>query len=210
MDTVRATCATAARQRAPGAPAFLSGHNHRRTTTPCQVTDPARGRSSCKDELPFRRNLEEFIAMLVLTKLLHLAAAILWLGGMGFVLLVLRSAASATLAPPQRLPLMAAAMRRFFVLVWVCIVVLLTTGIAMLAAAGPRAAPPGWHAMFGIGLVMFALFAYLYFGPFRRLRRAVAAQDWPAGGAQLRQIASLVVANFVLGWLAIAALRGLS
>jgi uncharacterized membrane protein len=172
--------------------------------------EPCAGPIIAQNEQPFRRNFEEFIAMLVLTKLLHLAAAILWLGGMGFVLLVLRSAASATLAPPQRLPLMAAAMRRFFILVWVCIVVLLTTGIAMLAATGLRGAPPGWHAMFGIGLVMFALFAYLYFAPFRRLRHAVAAQDWPAGGAQLRQIASLVVANFVLGWLAIVALRSLS
>jgi uncharacterized membrane protein len=150
------------------------------------------------------------MAMLALTKFLHLAAAVLWLGGMGFVLLVLRSAAAATLAPPQRLPLMVAAMQRFFVIVWICIVVLLATGVAMLAKAGVWAAPPGWHAMFGIGLVMFALFAILYFVPFRRLQRAVGAQDWPAGGAQIRLIASLVVVNFVLGWLAIVALRALA
>ena len=147
--------------------------------------------------------------MLELTKLLHLAAAILWLGGMGFVLLALRPAATATLAPPQRLPLMAAVMRRFFVVVWICIFVLLITGVAMLAITGLRGAAPGWRAMFGIGLVMFAVFAYLSFVPFRRLRRAVAAQDWPTGGAQIRQIASLVVLNFVLGWLAIFALRSL-
>jgi uncharacterized membrane protein len=148
--------------------------------------------------------------MPVLTKLLHLAAAILWLGGMGFVLLALRHAATATLAPPQRLPLLAAAMQRFFVVVWVCVVVLLATGLAMFAPIGLRGAPPGWHAMLGIGIVMCSLFAFLYGVPFRRLRRAVATQDWPAGGAQIKRIAALVVANFVLGWLAIVALRGLA
>ena len=145
--------------------------------------------------------------MFVLAKLLHLAAAILWLGGMGFMLLALRPAAAASLAPPQRLALMAAAMRRFFVVVWLCIVVLLATGLSLLTLVGMKQAPVGWHAMFGIGLLMFALFAHLYFGPFRRLRRAVAAQDWPAGGAQVKQIASLASANFALGWLAIAAVR---
>jgi uncharacterized membrane protein len=184
-------------------------HNLHRTSTPCRARGFAWRRSSDKNELPFPRTLEEFIAMLVLTKLLHLAAAILWLGGMGFMLFALRPAATAALAPPQRLPLMAAAMRRFFVMVSICIFVLLTTGLAMLATVGLRDASSGWRAMLGIGLVMFVLFAYLYFVPFLRLQRAVAAQDWPTGGAQIRQIAILVVANFVLGWLAIVALRGL-
>ncbi len=145
--------------------------------------------------------------MLDLAKLIHLAAAILWLGGMGFVLVALRPAATATLAPPQRLPLMAATMRRFFAMVWLCIAALLASGLTLLAAGGLQQVPPGWHAMAGIGLVMFGLFAHLYFVPFRRLRRAVAAHDWPAGGAQVKQIAWLVIANFVLGWLAIASLR---
>lgn len=148
--------------------------------------------------------------MLALVKLLHLAAAILWLGGMGFMLLALRPAATATLAPPQRLPLMAAAMRRFFVVVWLCIATLLASGLYMLDAAGMKQAPPGWHAMLGIGLLMCALFAYLYFAPYRRLQRAMAESNWPAGGAQVSQIAPIVMANFALGWMAIGALRLLS
>lgn len=145
--------------------------------------------------------------MLMLAKLLHLAAAILWLGGMGFMLLAMRPAAMATLPPPQRLPLLAAAMQRFFVVVWLCIATLLASGLYLLGAMGMKQAPPGWHAMFGIGLLMCALFAFLYFAPYRRLQRAVAASDWPAGGAQVRQIAPIVIANFALGWLAIGALR---
>ena len=88
---------------------------------------------------------------------------------------------------------------------WASIVVLLLTGLVMLLRVGMKNAPIGWHLMFGIGLVMFALFGHLYFGPFRRLQRAVAAADWPEGGRRVGQIATLASVNLVLGALAIAA-----
>ena len=143
--------------------------------------------------------------MLATFKLLHLAAAIVWLGGIAFMLLALRPVAIAQLAPPTRIPLLAAVLARFFVAVWVAIALLAVTGTAMLMAQGMRQAPIGWHAMLGIGLLMFALFGHMYFGPFRRLKTSVAAADWPASAAQLARIHPLVVTNFVLGWLAIAA-----
>ena len=142
--------------------------------------------------------------MIALMKFLHIAAAIAWLGGVSFMLFALRPAASA-LAPPQRLPLIAGVLQRFFVVVWASIVVLLLTGLVMLLRVGMKNAPIGWHLMFGIGLVMFALFGHLYFGPFRRLQRAVAAADWPEGGRRVGQIATLASVNLVLGALAIAA-----
>lgn len=75
-------------------------------------------------------------------------------------------------------------------------------------AAGRRhekCACRSWHAMLGIGLVMFALFGHLYFGPFRRLKQAVSASNWPEGGRRVGQIATLALVNLVLGVLAIAA-----
>lgn len=138
-------------------------------------------------------------------KLLHVAAAIVWLGGIAFMLLAFRPVAIAQLAPPTRIPLLAAALARFFVAVWIAIAFLAITGAAMLMAVGMRQAPIGWHAMLGIGLLMFALFGHMYFGPFRRLKLSVAAGDWAASAAQLARIHPLVVTNFVLGWLAIAA-----
>jgi len=45
---------------------------------------------------------------------LHFAAVVVWIGGMVFAHFCLRPAALATLQPPQRLPLMAAALGRFF------------------------------------------------------------------------------------------------
>ena len=59
--------------------------------------------------------------------------------------------------------------------------------------------------MLGIGLVMFALFGHLYFVPFRRLKQAVSAADWPESGRRVGQIATLALVNLVLGALAIAA-----
>ncbi len=149
--------------------------------------------------------INERLPMPALMKFLHVLAAIAWLGGISFMLFALRPAATELLAPPQRLPLMTQTMRRFFSLVWVTIVVLLLSGLAMLLGVGMKNAPAGWHAMLGIGLVMFALFGHIYFGPFRRLKQAVSAADWPEGGRRVKQIATLSAVNLVLGVVAIGA-----
>lgn len=143
--------------------------------------------------------------MPALMKFLHLAAAIVWLGGIAFMLFSLRPAAAELLAPPQRLPLIAQVLHRFFTGVWLAVAILLITGLVMLLGVGMKNAPVGWHLMLGIGMLMFALFGHLYFGPFRRLKLAVSASDWPEGGRRVGQIAKLAMANLVLGALAIAA-----
>ena len=143
--------------------------------------------------------------MIALMKFLHLAAAIAWLGGVGFMLAALRPAAAESVAAPQRLALIVQVLRRFFVLVWIAIAVLLVSGLTMLLAVGMKNAPVGWHAMFGLGLLMFALFGHLYFGPFRRLRRAVGIADWTEGDRRYGQIVSLSALHLALGAAAIAA-----
>jgi uncharacterized membrane protein len=141
-----------------------------------------------------------------LIQFIHLVAAIVWMGGMAFMLYAM-SPALALLPPPQRLVLVAGTLRRFFAIVWGAIVALLASGPAMLMHAGPGQAPAGWHLMAGIGLLMMALFAHVHFVPWRRLRRAVDAADWAAAAGPMSQIPRLVAVNFVLGWLAIAAMR---
>jgi uncharacterized membrane protein len=136
---------------------------------------------------------------------LHLAAAIFWMGGMAFVVMALRPVLHEQLAPPQRLPLLAAVLKRFFAVVAASIAVLLATGLAMLLQSGMAKAPPGWHAMLGLGLAMMLVFGHIFFSPYRRLKLAVAAADWPEGGRRAGQIAMLVKINLGLGWLAIAA-----
>jgi len=141
-----------------------------------------------------------------LIKFAHLASAIVWMGGMAFMLYALRPAIG-MLTPPQRLTLVAEVLRRFFFMVRVAIAVLAISGIAMVLHVGMSKAPLGWHLMMGIGLLMFAVFGHLDAGPHRRLQRAVAASDWPTAAAQMKLIPMLATINFVLGWLAIAAMR---
>ena len=119
----------------------------------------------------------------------------------------MRPAAIALLLPPQRLPLLHRVLARFFVLVWIAIAVLLVSGGWMFTTADMKLAPRGWHAMAGIGVLMCVIFAHLYFAPFRRLGRSVAAQDWPASARALAQIHPLVLTNFALGWTAVLAVQ---
>ena len=144
--------------------------------------------------------------MWTLIKLVHLASAIVWMGGMAFMLYALRPAIG-MLTPPQRLTLIAEVLSRFFRIVRVAIVLLFITGLSMLLHAGFRNAPLGWHLMMGIGLVMFALFGHLDAVPHRRLQRAVRESNWPLAADQMKQIPMLATINFVLGWIAIAAMR---
>lgn len=142
--------------------------------------------------------------MYTLFKFLHLVAAIVWLGGMAFMLLALRPSLTVLETPSQRLGLLAPVLRRFFVLVWISVGTLLLSGVYMYGHAASQAAPLGWHLMSGIGVLMALIYAHLYFAPYRRLQRAVSAADWPTAAQAAAQIARLVSVNFILGWLAVA------
>jgi uncharacterized membrane protein len=141
----------------------------------------------------------------IFSKLLHLAAAVVWLGGMTFMLWMLRPVAIAQLQPPLRIALLTGVMERFFKTVWISIAVLAVTGLYTVATVGMKAAPLGWHLMLGLGLLMFAIFGHLFFGPWRKLKQATAAADWPLAGRQLARMHPWVWANCVLGWVAVAA-----
>ena len=136
---------------------------------------------------------------------LHLAGAIFGMGGMAFMVMALRPALHAQQQPPVRLALVVEVLRRFFMMVIVSIALLLGTGVWPLLQVPGAQAPAGWHAMAGLGVVMMLVFGHIFFGPWRRLKAAVARQDWPEGGKRMNQIALLVKVNLALGWAAIAA-----
>ena len=143
-------------------------------------------------------------------KFAHIGAAIVWLGGMTFMLLALRPSLGLVVAPPQRLSLLVAVLSRFFVLVWIAVGTLLLSGFFMYSDAPGQAAPVGWHLMSGIGVLMTLIYAHLYFAPYRRLRLAVSAADWPGAARASSLIARLVMVNFILGWLALAVISFLA
>jgi uncharacterized membrane protein len=135
--------------------------------------------------------------------LVHLAAVIVWLGGMFFAHVCLRPAVAAQLPPPQRLALLAEVLRRFFVAVGIALVLLWGSGLLRYAQVG-AATPWSWHVMAGIATVMTLLFALIVVRFRRRLVVAVAAQDWPAAAAAMKGIGHLVLVNLVLGFTTLA------
>jgi uncharacterized membrane protein len=143
---------------------------------------------------------------------LHVLAIVVWVGGMVFALFFLRPAVAA-LPPAQRVPLMQAVLGRFFAAVLAAAVVTLGTGLWMIGrvakqvvqGGGSFAMPPSWTLMAALGVLMILLFGHVRFVLYKRLRAAVAAQDWPAGGQQLSSIRLWVGANLALGVLVILA-----
>ncbi|HAG78686.1 membrane protein [Stutzerimonas stutzeri] len=137
---------------------------------------------------------------------LHVLAATVWVGGMFFAWMVLRPAAVAVLQAPERLTLWADVFRRFFVWVWVAVLVLPLSGIGMWHMRfGPLESAPRYvHIMAGLYLVMLALFLRIQLLQLPVLKRAVETKRWPDGGAVLGQIRRLVGINLVLGLLVIA------
>jgi uncharacterized membrane protein len=132
--------------------------------------------------------------------LLHILATVVWVGGMFFAHNCLRPVVLAQLDPPQRLRLWNGVFGRFFPWVWLSVVVLIGSGQALVFGMGGMAAVPyPIHVMVGIGYLMSVIFAFIYFAPYPRLRQAVAAENWPAGGQALNLIRKLVMTNLILG-----------
>jgi len=137
---------------------------------------------------------------------LHVLAAMIWVGGMFFAWMVLRPAAVSELQPPERLKLWAEVFRRFFQWVWASVLLLPISGIGLwhMRFDSLAAAPRYVHVMAGLFLVMLALFLRIQMLQLPELKRAIAAQNWPEGGATLGRIRRLVGINLLLGLLVIA------
>lgn len=134
---------------------------------------------------------------MILAKYLHVLGFTVWVGGMFFAYMTLRPVAAAKLEPPQRLTLWDGVFGKFFPWVWLAVALILGSGLYMMAMIGK---PPLYvTAMLVVGLAMMAIFAHVFFAPYKRLKTAVAAQDWKSGGAALGQIRKLIGTNLVLG-----------
>jgi uncharacterized membrane protein len=141
-----------------------------------------------------------------LLKSIHLLAFVVWVGGMFFTLFCLRPAL-AVLEGPARLKLMSEVLGRFFAVVGIAIGLMALTGVAMLFMAMHPASDAGvqvriplaWNLMIGLGIVMMAIYGHLRANLFRKLQRAVQAQDAPAGAAVLAKIRRWVGVNLAIG-----------
>lgn len=131
---------------------------------------------------------------------LHGILATIWVGGMFFAYVVLRPSLS-TLAPPQRIALFAGVFKRFFPWVWMAVLLMPLTGYWLIFGAfgGFATSPIYVHIMHLLGLVMIALFVYLYFVPYRGLVSDVSKEAWPEAGRALNRVRQVVLVNLVIG-----------
>jgi uncharacterized membrane protein len=136
---------------------------------------------------------------------LHVVFAALWVGGMAFAILALRPALS-VLEPPQRLALMGRVHKRFFLIVWHAMPIVLLSGYWLLFGHYGGFRGVGWHVhlMHLTGLIMAGIYLAIFFGPWRQMRQALAAGHLPGAAAANDRIRLLVTGNLLLGLFTLA------
>lgn len=136
---------------------------------------------------------------------LHILGAVVWVGGMFAAYVCLRPAAGG-LDGPQRLTLWRNFFAKFFIWVWVSMLLLLVSGYWMLATTfgGFAGAPLYINLMQTLGLLMVTLFVGLFHGPWLKFKRAVDGKDYSTAGIQLNRIRQIIMINMPLGLLVVA------
>ncbi|WP_423822883.1 CopD family protein [Salinisphaera sp. SPP-AMP-43] len=139
---------------------------------------------------------------------LHALAATIWVGGLFFLIGILRPAASAV-PLGERLPLLSIAVGRFFLWIWIAIITLLITGYAMIGLLGGMAAVPTYiNVMQGLAWVMFLLYGHMFFSPWKRVRAALAAGALADAGRAMNQLRFFAAVSLALGLAVIAIASG--
>jgi uncharacterized membrane protein len=128
----------------------------------------------------------------------HILCAVLWVGGMFFALVVMRPSLAA-LEPAQRIAVHNRVFRKFFLVVWHALALIIISGyvVVWLVYRFDFAHLP-WNinAMQALGWIMTIIFLVIVFGPYRRFR---AAASTARAAAALETIRKLMLANLVLG-----------
>ena len=127
----------------------------------------------------------------------HVLCAVIWVGGMFFAYVVLRPSMS-VLEPIQRIALHTQIYRRFFLVVWHAMPLILLSGFVVLFGFYGGMEFVGWnvHLMMLLGLIMSAVFLLIFFGPYARFRRTT---DRTVAAASIDRIRKLIGINLVLG-----------
>lgn len=139
---------------------------------------------------------------------LHSLAATIWVGGLFFLVGILRPAAS-SVPLGERLPLLSIALGRFFLWIWIAIIVLIVTGYAMISLLGGMAAVPLYiNVMQGLAWVMFLIYGHMFFSPWRRVRAGLNAGAIGDAGRAMNQLRLFATLSLVLGLIVVAVASG--
>ena len=133
----------------------------------------------------------------------HVLCVVIWVGGMFFAY-VGAAAQSRRIEPVQRIALHTQVFRRFFLVIWHAMPLILLSGFTMLFVFDGGAANAAWNinAMMLIGLIMSAVFVLIVFGPYARFRRTT---ERATAAACIDRIRKLIGVNLVLGIITVVA-----
>lgn len=137
---------------------------------------------------------------------IHGLLATIWIGGMFFTYVVLRPTLTA-LDPAQRITLFAGVFKRFFPWVWMAVLLLPLSGYWLILKhfGGFGTSPVYVHIMHLLGLIMIALFIFLYYSPYRTLKACVAKELWAEAGVALNRVRQIVLINLIIGLILVVA-----
>lgn len=132
----------------------------------------------------------------------HLVFAAIWVGGMAYALLVARPALNALEPQARAMQMHLLMLKKFFLIVWHAMPIMLLSGWGMVVLlwGGMKGLPLSINIMQGLAVLMAVVFLYTFFGPYRRLQRAVRATP-----EMLARVRLGITVNLVLGLGAIIA-----
>lgn len=135
----------------------------------------------------------------------HVLGVVIWVGGMFVLHFAVRPSAARLQEASTRLTLLSSVLSRFMAWAAIAVIAVLVSGLAMIFSSGGfKNAHLSVHLMLAVGLVMMALYLHIRFAPFKRMRAAVGAGNWPVAAANLDMVRKLVSINLVLGIVTIA------
>lgn len=135
----------------------------------------------------------------------HVLGVVVWVGGMFVLHFAVRPSAARLQEPSVRLTFLLSTLGRFMAWVALAVVIVLASGLAMIFMSGGFSnAHVSVHLMLTVGLVMMALYLHIRFAPFKRMRDAVMASNWPVAAANLDVVRKMVLLNLALGIVTIA------
>lgn len=142
---------------------------------------------------------------------LHALAAVVWVGGMFFAYMALRPVVAKLLEPAVRLTLWTRTLTRFFIWVWLAVLIIPVSGYWMIFSAFGGFAGVSWyiHLMQGLGIIMILIFLHAFFAPYKRLRMAIKSENYQEGAKHLAMIRTLIGVNLLIGLIVFVCAIGL-
>lgn len=128
---------------------------------------------------------------------IHLLSVVIWVGGMAFLMLVLRPGLMAV-EPGARITVQGALFRRFFRTVWHVMPIAVISGLLLLILDyGHQTIPWPVMVMQTGGILMAAIFIGMFMVPNRHLQTKLAAGT--ATAEDILPVRRLVLLNLVIG-----------